>query len=160
MRWAGSDEPCLFRFKKVYKKGEREMPKKSEQVLIKLCDATLQGEVRPALSHSSLRPRDRVAGVAAADHAAGQLIGTGRRFLAHTDWSGSGFTFWCPQGNFIKHLANLGVKVSFTQCWEHEYEYKVKNMASDLRDGLRLARLAEILLDDGARTLENLKSVC
>ena len=46
----------------------------------------------------------------------------------------------------IKHLSKVGLRVSFEQKYLQEFDYTVANLAVDLRDGLRLARVAEIML--------------
>lgn len=48
-------------------------------------------------------------------------------------------------GNLTKHLAQVGVSVSFEQNPLDELEFSVSNLAIDLRDGVRLGKLAEIL---------------
>lgn len=51
-------------------------------------------------------------------------------------------------GNLSKHLARIGVLVYSTQGYIEEFNFSVSNMAVDLRDGVRLAKLAEILSGD------------
>lgn len=48
-------------------------------------------------------------------------------------------------GHLPKYLAQVGVTVSFQQDPLDELEFTVSNLASDLRDGVRLGKLAEIL---------------
>ena len=49
------------------------------------------------------------------------------------------------EGDIIKHLLHMGFAVTQTQTALDEYDYAVTNLAVDLRDGLRLARLVEVL---------------
>jgi len=48
-------------------------------------------------------------------------------------------------GHLPKYLAQVGVTVSFQQDPLDELEFTVSNLATDLRDGVRLGKLAEIL---------------
>ncbi len=48
-------------------------------------------------------------------------------------------------GNLVKHLAQVGVSVSFEQSHIEELDFRVSNLATDLRDGARLGKLAELL---------------
>jgi len=59
----------------------------------------------------------------------------------------------------MKHLSKIGLVVSFEQNFLHEFDYTVSNLAVDLRDGLRLARLAEILMAHASRST-NVNSAC
>jgi abnormal spindle-like microcephaly-associated protein len=49
------------------------------------------------------------------------------------------------EGDVIRHLSLLGYTVSFAQSFIDEFDYTVKNLAVDLRDGVRLARLMELI---------------
>ncbi|KAL5489025.1 hypothetical protein EMCRGX_G018068 [Ephydatia muelleri] len=49
------------------------------------------------------------------------------------------------EGDIIKHLLHMGFAVTQTQTALDEYDYVVTNLAVDLRDGLRLVRLVEVL---------------
>lgn len=49
------------------------------------------------------------------------------------------------EGEFLKHLGNLGYSVSFTQTYLDEFDFKVNDLRVDLRDGVRLVRLYELL---------------
>ena len=53
--------------------------------------------------------------------------------------------FLSSEGDIIKHLSRLGVKVSYKQSAIDEVDYTVNNLAVDLRDGVRLGRVTEIL---------------
>ncbi|CAB9509617.1 Abnormal spindle-like microcephaly-associated protein homolog (Fragment) [Seminavis robusta] len=57
--------------------------------------------------------------------------------------------FLAQEGDITKHLRRLGLKVIYKQQNIDEIEFSITNFAVDLRDGVRLARLAEILT--GAR---------
>jgi abnormal spindle-like microcephaly-associated protein len=48
-------------------------------------------------------------------------------------------------GNVFKHLGSVGVTVTYEQRYIEELDYVVSNLATDLRDGIRLTKLAEIL---------------
>ena len=52
------------------------------------------------------------------------------------------------EGNIIKHLSRLGLKVFYEQQPIDNYDFTVTNLAVDLRDGVRLARIIEILQGD------------
>ena len=49
-------------------------------------------------------------------------------------------------GDFSRPLMHLGYKVHHIQFPLSEYEYEIRNLATDLRDGVRLTRLIELLL--------------
>ena len=49
------------------------------------------------------------------------------------------------EGDVMKHLGYLGYKVSHEQTYFDEFDYAVTNIATDLRSGVRLSRLMEIL---------------
>ncbi|CEL05985.1 hypothetical protein ASPCAL07097 [Aspergillus calidoustus] len=49
-------------------------------------------------------------------------------------------------GDIIKALGQLDCQVSYQQHPLEEYEYEVSNLAVDLRDGIRLTRIVELLL--------------
>jgi CAMSAP CH domain len=53
--------------------------------------------------------------------------------------------FLSSEGNFLKHLAKVGLSVSFEQDRIEEIELGVTNLAVDLKDGVNLSRLAEII---------------
>jgi abnormal spindle-like microcephaly-associated protein len=55
------------------------------------------------------------------------------------------------EGDIIRHLGVLGIKLNFEQTFVHEFDYPVSSLPNDLRDGVRLARVIEIL--SGARGL-------
>ncbi|XP_035230468.1 abnormal spindle-like microcephaly-associated protein homolog, partial [Stegodyphus dumicola] len=52
------------------------------------------------------------------------------------------------EGDITKHLRYLGYTVSHQQTTLDEFDYAVRNIAKDLRCGLRLGRVIEILLQD------------
>lgn len=53
--------------------------------------------------------------------------------------------FLSAEGDIIKHLSRIGITVSYKQTAVDEVDYTVKNLAVDLRDGVRLGRVTEIL---------------
>lgn len=50
------------------------------------------------------------------------------------------------QGNFARHLERQGLKVEYKQSTIDELDFRITNLATDLRDGSRLARWTEELL--------------
>jgi hypothetical protein len=59
----------------------------------------------------------------------------------------AGLTLTCipPHPHAAAALQTLGYSVSYQQAGLTEYPFAISNLATDLRDGLRLCRLAEIL---------------
>ena len=53
--------------------------------------------------------------------------------------------FMAAEGNLVKHLARVGMKVTYVQKTVDEIDFSIINLAVDLRDGVRLARMTEIL---------------
>jgi abnormal spindle-like microcephaly-associated protein len=49
------------------------------------------------------------------------------------------------EGDIIKHLSRIGLEISYVQDPVDEVNFKVTNLATDLRDGVLLTRLAEIV---------------
>lgn len=49
-------------------------------------------------------------------------------------------------GDTLKSLRNLSYTLEYTQTPYSEFSYPVTNLATDLRDGIRLARVVEVLL--------------
>ncbi|GMI44842.1 hypothetical protein TrCOL_g13093, partial [Triparma columacea] len=56
--------------------------------------------------------------------------------------------FLSGEGDFIKHLKHMGLDVTYQQKFIDEYDFAVENLAVDLRDGIRLCRMTEILTGD------------
>jgi len=56
-------------------------------------------------------------------------------------------------GDIIKHFGNIGISVSYEQKYIDEVEFPISNLAVDLRDGVRLAKLAEILSGDNESSI-------
>lgn len=54
--------------------------------------------------------------------------------------------FLSSEGDIVKHLSRIGITVSYKQTAVDEVDYNVKNLAIDLRDGVRLGRVTEILM--------------
>ncbi|KAI8771163.1 abnormal spindle microcephaly-associated protein [Biomphalaria glabrata] len=52
------------------------------------------------------------------------------------------------EGDLTRHLAYLGYIVNHVQKPIDEFDFAVKNLSSDLRDGLRLSRVLELLADN------------
>jgi abnormal spindle-like microcephaly-associated protein len=48
--------------------------------------------------------------------------------------------------DLVQHLSHLGIVVSHTQNPLEEYDYYIHNLSTDLNDGVRLAKLVEILM--------------
>ena len=57
-------------------------------------------------------------------------------------------SFLQGEGDITKHLNNIGYRVSQKQSFLDEFDYQVRNMAVDLRDGIRLSRLLELLTQE------------
>lgn len=55
--------------------------------------------------------------------------------------------FLSGEGDVLKHLGSLGYTLKFQQTAIEEYDFTAKNLSTDLRDGIRLARLAEIVTE-------------
>jgi abnormal spindle-like microcephaly-associated protein len=53
--------------------------------------------------------------------------------------------FLSAEGDFVKHLGRVGLKVFYRQEPVDELDFTISNLASDLRDGVRLARMTEIV---------------
>jgi abnormal spindle-like microcephaly-associated protein len=53
--------------------------------------------------------------------------------------------FLSGEGDVIRHLTLLGVNLTFQQCALDEYEFNVSNLFSDLRDGVVLAKIVDIV---------------
>uniref|UniRef100_A0A7S3Q4Z9 Calponin-homology (CH) domain-containing protein n=1 Tax=Chaetoceros debilis TaxID=122233 RepID=A0A7S3Q4Z9_9STRA len=60
-------------------------------------------------------------------------------------------------GNIAKHLAQVGVTVSYEQNHLEELDFQVTNLASDLRDGVRLGKLTELLGGGSQRILHQMR---
>ncbi|CAH8438465.1 unnamed protein product [Schistosoma margrebowiei] len=66
--------------------------------------------------------------------------------------SSSSLLLWFAQNflhgenNLVRHLAYLGAQVTVNQTPLDEYQFTVENLAVDLRDGVRLVKLAELLI--------------
>ena len=57
------------------------------------------------------------------------------------------FCSLCMHGesNVISHLASLGYDVGFEQMFTDEYHFQVTDITADLKDGIKLAKLVEII---------------
>lgn len=89
---------------------------------------------RPGASYSS--SADVVASLAATPAgAAGSGTAVARAFLL-------------GEGNLPRHLKFLGYSVHYEQPPAAGYDYRVTNLAEDMRDGVRLCRLAGVLTGD------------
>jgi abnormal spindle-like microcephaly-associated protein len=49
------------------------------------------------------------------------------------------------EGDIVKHLSRIGLKISYVQDPVDEVNFRVTNLATDLRDGVLLTRLSEIV---------------
>ncbi|CAH8446043.1 unnamed protein product [Heterobilharzia americana] len=54
--------------------------------------------------------------------------------------------FLYGENNLVRHMAYLGAEVKVNQTQLDEYQFTVENLAVDLRDGIRLVKLAELLI--------------
>ena len=61
--------------------------------------------------------------------------------------------FLSSEGNLIKHLARVGLTVSYQQDRLDEVDFNVTNLASDLRDGVRLTKVIEVLTKAPTKSL-------
>jgi abnormal spindle-like microcephaly-associated protein len=61
--------------------------------------------------------------------------------------------FLSAEGDFVKHLGRVGLKVFYKQEPVDELDFTVTNLAVDLRDGVRLARMTEILTGEPPKSL-------
>jgi abnormal spindle-like microcephaly-associated protein len=53
--------------------------------------------------------------------------------------------FLSGEGDIVRHLSTLGVSLSFQQTSLDEYDFSVSNISKDLRDGVILVRLYDLL---------------
>lgn len=49
------------------------------------------------------------------------------------------------EGSLVRHLRQLGYELQHSQAPRAEFDYSLQHMSVDLRDGIRLCRLAEVL---------------
>ncbi|CAN0461362.1 unnamed protein product, partial [Ectocarpus sp. 8 AP-2014] len=49
------------------------------------------------------------------------------------------------EGDFVRHLKKMGYVVGHVQSYVDEFDFRVSNLAVDLRDGVRLTRLMEVV---------------
>lgn len=56
------------------------------------------------------------------------------------------------EGNVLRHLELLGYRLGYSQSALMEYPFAITNLAVDLRDGLRLIKVAEVLTGKAAAT--------
>ena len=63
--------------------------------------------------------------------------------------------FLKSEGDFVKHLSRVGLKVFYKQESVDELDFTVTNLRVDLNDGVRLARMTELLT--GASLLPKLR---
>jgi abnormal spindle-like microcephaly-associated protein len=61
--------------------------------------------------------------------------------------------FLSAEGSFIKHLSRIGLTVSYKQDPIDELEFNITNLATDLRDGVRLTRMTEIITEAPVKAL-------
>ena len=64
------------------------------------------------------------------------------------------------EGDPLRHLINLGYSVTHTQTRLEEAEWGVTSLAVDLRDGLRLARVTELLARAAPMSLCKVRCYC
>mmetsp|Transcript_36315 Transcript_36315/g.87585 ORF Transcript_36315/g.87585 Transcript_36315/m.87585 type:complete len:1780 (+) Transcript_36315:1382-6721(+) len=60
------------------------------------------------------------------------------------------------EGDVTKHLARIGLRASYQQLPVDEVNFHVKNLASELRDGVLLTKLAEIVSETPVKSLMSL----
>jgi abnormal spindle-like microcephaly-associated protein len=61
--------------------------------------------------------------------------------------------FLSSEGDVTKHLSRIGVTVAYKQEPIDELEFGVENLAADIRDGVRLARMTEIIANVPTKSL-------
>lgn len=61
--------------------------------------------------------------------------------------------FLSSEGNFMKHLSRIGLTVSYKQDPIDELDFNIKNLATDLRDGVCLTRMSEIITETPVKSL-------
>ena len=61
--------------------------------------------------------------------------------------------FLSAEGDFIKHLSRIGLRVFYKQDPVDELDFSTENLATDLRDGVRLTKMAEILTEAPVKAL-------
>lgn len=49
------------------------------------------------------------------------------------------------EGDAVRHMASMGYRLTHTQSPLHEYDFSVASLAADLRNGLRLCKLLDLL---------------
>ncbi|KAL7554008.1 hypothetical protein ACHAWF_017369, partial [Thalassiosira exigua] len=54
---------------------------------------------------------------------------------------------FAKQASLVRHLAHGGLRVSHVQSPLDEYDFRVRNLAADLKDGVRLARVVDEVTD-------------
>lgn len=57
------------------------------------------------------------------------------------------------EGDIVRHFQLLGCSLSYVQSYVDEFDFSVRNLALDLRDGVRLVKLYELLT--GSKSLTN-----
>ena len=69
-------------------------------------------------------------------------------------WTGAPTTHsLLGEGDLIRHLGFLGYKLTYSQSSDQEYDYNTTNLATDLRDGVRLCRMVRTPRRDSRRAL-------
>lgn len=56
------------------------------------------------------------------------------------------------EGNLLRHLAQLTYKLHYIQDPLSDFDFTLNNPSAELRDGLRLCKLAEVLTGLGSTT--------
>lgn len=56
------------------------------------------------------------------------------------------------EGDIVRHLQLIGYTLTYSQTFVDEYDYPVRNLALDLRDGVRLVKVYELLTGSKALT--------
>ena len=57
------------------------------------------------------------------------------------------------EGNVVRHLASKGYRVEYEQDPRKEFDFSVTNIAVDLRSGLRICKLVEVLTGEKPQIL-------
>ena len=64
--------------------------------------------------------------------------------------------FLSGEGDVTRHLSLLGFSLHYSQNIIDEIEYRVNRLEVDLRDGVMLCRLVELLTKDSSRSLSHM----
>lgn len=64
------------------------------------------------------------------------------------------------EGNLMRHLAQLSYKLHYIQDPLADFDFTLTSLAAELRDGLRLCKLAEVLTGDNGCPSQTHLTLC